>query len=146
MAELLRSLQDSQLVARFQRRCGLFPAREDSPRENGAGPSERATRVPEVAHIPANPQVTAGRCLRWGGGRRPPAYLRWGLAGAIHRHPASTLGRIRRATVTGCHLLSLQVAAAPFQTTLRALETLYFNYFNEKVRVSVDSAQSVSVA
>nr|KAF6497687.1 sphingosine-1-phosphate phosphatase 2 [Rousettus aegyptiacus] len=26
MAELLRSLQDSQLVARFQRRCGLFPA------------------------------------------------------------------------------------------------------------------------
>ncbi|ERE86546.1 sphingosine-1-phosphate phosphatase 2-like protein [Cricetulus griseus] len=57
MAELLRSLQDSQLVARFQRRCGLFPAREDSPRENGAGPSERATRVPEVAHIPANPQA-----------------------------------------------------------------------------------------
>ncbi|XP_040609177.1 sphingosine-1-phosphate phosphatase 2 isoform X1 [Mesocricetus auratus] len=57
MAELLRSLQDSQLVARFQRRCGLFPAREDSPRENGAGPSEGATRVPEVAHIPANQQA-----------------------------------------------------------------------------------------
>uniref|UniRef100_A0A8D1EZR3 Phosphatidic acid phosphatase type 2/haloperoxidase domain-containing protein n=1 Tax=Sus scrofa TaxID=9823 RepID=A0A8D1EZR3_PIG len=29
MAELLRSLQDSQLVARFQRRCGLFPAPEE---------------------------------------------------------------------------------------------------------------------
>ncbi|KAM5229213.1 sphingosine-1-phosphate phosphatase 2 isoform 2-T2 [Ctenodactylus gundi] len=33
MAELLRRLQDAQLVARFQRRCGLFPAPED-----GAGP------------------------------------------------------------------------------------------------------------
>ncbi|XP_062936261.1 sphingosine-1-phosphate phosphatase 2 isoform X3 [Cynocephalus volans] len=28
MAELLRSLQDSQLVARFQRRCGLFPGQD----------------------------------------------------------------------------------------------------------------------
>ncbi|XP_057619220.1 sphingosine-1-phosphate phosphatase 2 [Chionomys nivalis] len=57
MAELLRSLRDSQLVARFQRRCGLFPALEDNPRENSAGPSEGTTRVPEVAHLPANPQA-----------------------------------------------------------------------------------------
>ncbi|KAM8901070.1 sphingosine-1-phosphate phosphatase 2 [Lycaon pictus] len=42
MAELLRSLQDSQLVARFQRRCGLFPAPEEGPRHNGAGPAEGA--------------------------------------------------------------------------------------------------------
>lgn len=34
MAELLRSLRDSQLVARFQRRCGLFPAREASGEEH----------------------------------------------------------------------------------------------------------------
>lgn len=77
MAELLRSLQDSQLVARFQRRCGLFPAREDNPQENGAaGPSERATRVSEVAHLPTNSQVTAGRCLPWGRGLRSPGHLR----------------------------------------------------------------------
>ncbi|XP_038939310.1 sphingosine-1-phosphate phosphatase 2 isoform X2 [Rattus norvegicus] len=30
MAELLRSLRDSELVARFQRRCGLFPGQEAS--------------------------------------------------------------------------------------------------------------------
>uniref|UniRef100_A0A8I3P2F1 Sphingosine-1-phosphate phosphatase 2 n=1 Tax=Canis lupus familiaris TaxID=9615 RepID=A0A8I3P2F1_CANLF len=42
MAELLRSLQDSQLVARFQRRCGLFPAPEEGPRHNGPGPAEGA--------------------------------------------------------------------------------------------------------
>lgn len=42
MAELLRSLQDSQLVARFQRRCGLFPAPEEVPRHYGAGPAEGA--------------------------------------------------------------------------------------------------------
>ncbi|KAL6039756.1 hypothetical protein STEG23_009702 [Scotinomys teguina] len=59
MAELLRSLQDSQLVARFQRRCGLFPAREDSPGE--ADPSKRATRVPEVAHPPGNTQDCRGQ-------------------------------------------------------------------------------------
>lgn len=106
MAELLRSLQDSQLVARFQRRCGLFPAPDDNPRENSAGPSEGTTRVPEVAHPPANPQVTAGSCLQWGGGRRPPACLRvlaaprWGPTGSIHRHPASTLGRVWRGSVT----------------------------------------------
>ncbi|XP_008824034.1 sphingosine-1-phosphate phosphatase 2 [Nannospalax galili] len=52
MAELLRSLQDSQLVARFQRRCGLYPAREEGPREDSAGPSERAARAPEAAHLP----------------------------------------------------------------------------------------------
>lgn len=38
MAELLRSLQDSQLVARFQRRCGLFPAPDEGPCEDGAAP------------------------------------------------------------------------------------------------------------
>nr|XP_055236531.1 sphingosine-1-phosphate phosphatase 2 isoform X2 [Gorilla gorilla gorilla] len=53
MAELLRSLQDSQLVARFQRRCGLFPAPDEGPRENGADPTERAARVPGVEHLPA---------------------------------------------------------------------------------------------
>lgn len=53
MAELLRSLQDSQLVARFQRRCGLFPAPDDDPRENGAGPGEGAARAPGVGHHPA---------------------------------------------------------------------------------------------
>lgn len=54
MAELLRSLRDSQLVARFQRRCGLFPAQEVSPREKGAGLSEWATGVPEVTHLSDN--------------------------------------------------------------------------------------------
>ncbi|XP_030772925.1 sphingosine-1-phosphate phosphatase 2 isoform X2 [Rhinopithecus roxellana] len=53
MAELLRSLQDSQLVARFQRRCGLFPAPDEGPRENGADPTERAARVLGVEHLPA---------------------------------------------------------------------------------------------
>jgi hypothetical protein len=79
MAELLRSLQDSQLVARFQRRCGLYPAPDAGPRAYGAGPPEGAVRTPEVGHFlaanckdgggPANglrtawtPQVTAGRC------------------------------------------------------------------------------------
>lgn len=52
MAELLRSLQDSQLVARFQRRCGLFPAPDEGPHENGAGPAEGAVRAPEVGHHP----------------------------------------------------------------------------------------------
>jgi hypothetical protein len=52
MAELLRSLRDSQLVARFQRRCGLFPAREVSPREKGL--SKWATGVPEVSHLSDN--------------------------------------------------------------------------------------------
>ncbi|XP_006906734.1 sphingosine-1-phosphate phosphatase 2 [Pteropus alecto] len=50
MAELLWSLQDSQLVARFQRRCGLFPAPDEGPRENGAGPVEGAALVPGVGH------------------------------------------------------------------------------------------------
>lgn len=53
MAELLRSLQDSQLVARFQRRCGLFPAPDEDPRENGAGPGEGAARAPGGGHHPA---------------------------------------------------------------------------------------------
>lgn len=90
MAELLRSLQDSQLVARFQRRCGLFPAPDEGPRENGAGPEEGAMLVPGVGHHPATsrkgaegpanglrragaPQVTAGQVLgREGGGRGSP--------------------------------------------------------------------------
>lgn len=85
MAELLRSLQDSQLVARFQRRCGLFPAPEDDPRENGAGPGAGAARAPGAGHHsavngkggggPANglrrvaaPQVTAGQVYAGVGG------------------------------------------------------------------------------
>ncbi|XP_047728370.1 sphingosine-1-phosphate phosphatase 2 isoform X1 [Prionailurus viverrinus] len=51
MAELLRSLQDSQLVARFQRRCGLFPAPEEGPPENGADPAEDAARALGLAHL-----------------------------------------------------------------------------------------------
>ncbi|KAH0513456.1 Sphingosine-1-phosphate phosphatase 2 [Microtus ochrogaster] len=54
MAELLRSLQDSQLVARFQRRCGLFPAPEDNPRENSAGPSEGTTWAYVEKHVVKN--------------------------------------------------------------------------------------------
>ncbi|XP_040495840.1 sphingosine-1-phosphate phosphatase 2 isoform X2 [Ursus maritimus] len=53
MAELLRSLQDSQLVARFQRRCGLFPAPDEGPRENGAGSAEGAARAPGLGQLPA---------------------------------------------------------------------------------------------
>ncbi|XP_045874835.1 sphingosine-1-phosphate phosphatase 2 isoform X2 [Meles meles] len=53
MAELLRSLQDSQLVARFQRRCGLFPAPDEGSRENGAGPAEGAARAPGLGQLPA---------------------------------------------------------------------------------------------
>ncbi|XP_032713214.1 sphingosine-1-phosphate phosphatase 2 isoform X1 [Lontra canadensis] len=53
MAELLRSLQDSQLVARFQRRCGLFPAPDEGPRENGAGPAEGAPRARGLGQLPA---------------------------------------------------------------------------------------------
>lgn len=88
MAELLRSLQDSQLVARFQRRCGLFPAPDEGPRENGAGPAEGAARG--LAQLPAAngkggrgpanglrrlaaPQVTAARCSPgWGRGQPAP--------------------------------------------------------------------------
>lgn len=90
MAELLRSLQDSQLVARFQRRCGLFPAPEDDPREDGAGPGEGAARAPGVAHRPAvhgkgggapangllrgaAPQVSAGPGCAGVGGREGAA-------------------------------------------------------------------------
>ncbi|XP_004864534.1 sphingosine-1-phosphate phosphatase 2 isoform X2 [Heterocephalus glaber] len=54
MAALLRSLQDSQLVARFQRRCGLFPAPEP-----GA--------VPEARHLLAAESK---------GGGGPPSGLR----------------------------------------------------------------------
>ena len=86
MAELLRSLQDSQLVARFQRRCGLFPAPEEGLGESCADPVEGAARAPALEHLPAAngngagepanglrrvavPQVTAGQViLRVGGG------------------------------------------------------------------------------
>ncbi|KAI5152667.1 sphingosine-1-phosphate phosphatase 2 [Manis pentadactyla] len=47
MAELLRNLQDSRLVARFQRRCGLFPAPDEGPREKGAA------RPPGAEHLSA---------------------------------------------------------------------------------------------
>ncbi|TKC46291.1 hypothetical protein EI555_003389 [Monodon monoceros] len=53
MAELLWSLQDSQLVARFQRRCGLFPAPDEGPGEPCAGPAEGAARAPGLGHLPA---------------------------------------------------------------------------------------------
>lgn len=90
MAELLWSLQDSQLVARFQRRCGLFPAPDEGPHENGAGPVEGAVRAPGVGHRPqangkggcgpANglrkvpaPQVTARQVFAWVEGREGAA-------------------------------------------------------------------------
>ncbi|XP_074047373.1 sphingosine-1-phosphate phosphatase 2 [Macrotis lagotis] len=38
MAALLRSTGDSQLVARFQRRCGLYPAPPEAPQEPRPGP------------------------------------------------------------------------------------------------------------
>ncbi|XP_033282689.1 sphingosine-1-phosphate phosphatase 2 isoform X2 [Orcinus orca] len=53
MAELLWSLQDSQLVARFQRRCGLFPGPDEGPGEPCAGPAEGAARAPGLGHLPA---------------------------------------------------------------------------------------------
>ncbi|KAM9736474.1 sphingosine-1-phosphate phosphatase 2 isoform 2-T2 [Dama dama] len=60
MAELLWSLQDSQLVARFQRRCGLFPAPDEGPSENGAGPTDREARTPGLGHLPAAKGKGAG--------------------------------------------------------------------------------------
>ncbi|XP_077011375.1 sphingosine-1-phosphate phosphatase 2 isoform X2 [Tamandua tetradactyla] len=75
MAELLRSLQDSQLVARFQRRCGLFPAPDEGPRENGAGPAEGATGTPGAGNLPA---VT-----RKGGGE-PASGLQRAAAPQVH--------------------------------------------------------------
>nr|XP_019839636.1 PREDICTED: sphingosine-1-phosphate phosphatase 2 [Bos indicus] len=60
MAELLWSLQDSQLVARFQRRCGLFPALDEGPGENGAGPADGEAQTPELGHLPAAKGKGAG--------------------------------------------------------------------------------------
>ena len=94
MAELLWSLQDSQLVARFQRRCGLFPAPDEGPGEPCAGPAEGAARAPGLGHLPAAkgrgagepanglrrvavPQVTAGQVFAVvGGGDSSPHRLR----------------------------------------------------------------------
>ncbi|XP_066201912.1 sphingosine-1-phosphate phosphatase 2 [Saccopteryx leptura] len=53
MAELLRNLQDSELVARFQRRCGLFPAPDEGPGAHGERPAEGAARALGVGHRPA---------------------------------------------------------------------------------------------
>lgn len=112
MAELLRSLQDSQLVARFQRRCGLFPAPDEGPRENGAGPAEGAALAPGAGHHPATsrkgaegpanglrragaPQVTAGQVpMREGGRRGSP--LR-GLRTSWSRRLRDAGTRVRRA-------------------------------------------------
>ncbi|XP_007502267.1 sphingosine-1-phosphate phosphatase 2 [Monodelphis domestica] len=44
MAELLRSLQDSHLVARFQRHCGLYPAPLEAPQEPAAGSGDGALK------------------------------------------------------------------------------------------------------
>ncbi|XP_007933821.1 sphingosine-1-phosphate phosphatase 2 [Orycteropus afer afer] len=65
------TLQDSQLVARFQRRCGLFPAPEEGPRENGVDPAEGAARDPGAGHLP----VANGKGVRGpaNGLRRPTA-------------------------------------------------------------------------
>ncbi|XP_066883081.1 sphingosine-1-phosphate phosphatase 2 isoform X1 [Kogia breviceps] len=76
MAELLWSLQDSQLVARFQRRCGLFPAPDEGPGEHCAGPAEGAARTPGLGHLPAGKGRGAGELAN--GLRRvavPQAYV-----------------------------------------------------------------------
>ncbi|XP_024419751.1 sphingosine-1-phosphate phosphatase 2 [Desmodus rotundus] len=71
MAELLRSLQDSQLVARFQRRCGLFPGPDEGPQENSAGLAESVARAPGVGHhLAANDKGGGGPA---NGLRRVPA-------------------------------------------------------------------------
>ncbi|XP_054442107.1 sphingosine-1-phosphate phosphatase 2 [Pteronotus mesoamericanus] len=71
MAELLRSLQDSQLVARFQRRCGLFPGREEGSRDHSAGLTEGVARAPGVGHhLAANGKSAGGPA---NGLRRVPA-------------------------------------------------------------------------
>ncbi|XP_043848386.1 sphingosine-1-phosphate phosphatase 2 isoform X1 [Dromiciops gliroides] len=51
MAELLRSLSDSQLVARFQRHCGLYPAPPEAPQESMAGSGDWAPQ-PASRHPP----------------------------------------------------------------------------------------------
>ncbi|XP_020766421.2 sphingosine-1-phosphate phosphatase 2 isoform X1 [Odocoileus virginianus] len=60
MAELLWSLQDSQLVARFQRRCGLFPAPDEGASENRAGPADGEALTPGLGHLPAAKGKGAG--------------------------------------------------------------------------------------
>ncbi|KAM9038072.1 sphingosine-1-phosphate phosphatase 2 [Sarcophilus harrisii] len=52
MAELLQSLSDSQLVARFQRRCGLYPAPPETPHEPTEGSGAPAPQ-PASRHTPA---------------------------------------------------------------------------------------------
>ncbi|XP_074154724.1 sphingosine-1-phosphate phosphatase 2 isoform X1 [Sminthopsis crassicaudata] len=52
MAELLQSLSDSQLVARFQRRCGLYPAPPETPHEPPEGSGAPAPR-PASRHTQA---------------------------------------------------------------------------------------------
>lgn len=130
MAELLRSLQDAQLVARFQRRCGLFPAPEEGPGENGAGPAEGAAPAPGVAHRsaangkggggPANgllrvrvPQVTVGRCAWVWRGRGCP----WPWPGRAPRPRAESApapGTRRRAAAGGGASGRRDAAAADF--------------------------------
>lgn len=67
MAELLRSLQDSELIARFQRRCGLFPApdegpgAENSPADHSQDSSGRAASL----QVTGGPGVGA-RAAKWG--------------------------------------------------------------------------------
>lgn len=115
MAELLRSLQDSQLVARFQRRCGLFPGPDEGPQENSAGLAESVARAPGVGHHlaandkggggPANglrrvpaPQVIAGQVFV-GVGERAARSASRGLAGpgdsATRRSASAEPARLR---------------------------------------------------
>lgn len=76
MAELLRSLQDSQLVARFQRRCGLFPAPDEGAREDDASPAEGAARAPGVGHRPTANGKGGGAPANWRCGvPAPQAYV-----------------------------------------------------------------------
>ncbi|XP_041593087.1 sphingosine-1-phosphate phosphatase 2 isoform X2 [Vulpes vulpes] len=75
MAELLRSLQDSQLVARFQRRCGLFPAPEEVPRHagsRGAGAPAHGLRSVAAPQLVMYIGQVAKDILKWPRPLSPP--------------------------------------------------------------------------
>lgn len=87
MAELLRSLQDSELIARFQRRCGLFPAPDEgpgaknSPADHGQDSKGRAAslQVTGGGQVWARARLSGG--LKVGGiwGRAPRSEARCGI-------------------------------------------------------------------
>lgn len=91
MAELLRSLQDSELIARFQRRCGLFPApdegpgAEKSPADHGQDSTGRAASLQVMGgQVWARARLRGG--LEVGGiwGRAPRSKVGCGLGRLRH--------------------------------------------------------------